>query len=294
MLSGLHGNESSGLKGFRVAEIENGRLIADLNHPLADKKLVLSATLEAPSEARGENPPGDINAEIFDTGPGMQARAGLTRTDFGRPSLRRQDESDDSIFYSRPRVVGHVDSTASSLLTLEYSRHIKPGMRILDLMAGSKSHLPPGCTAFGLGLNAEEMQANPNLHGYEVQDLNREFELPCGDNSFDAAVCSLSIEYLIDPWAVANDAARVLKPGAPLLLGFSNRWFPTKAAGFWPEMHEFERMGFVLDLFIESGEFVELRTVSYRGRPRPADDPYAGRMAHSDPVYVVSGRKRSG
>lgn len=292
MLPGLHGHQSSGLKAFRISELENGRLIADLNHPLADARLVLSATLKEASEARVQDSPRDVSAEVLDSGPGMQAR-GCTRTDFGKPPLRRKDETEDSKFYERPRFVDHIDSRASSLLTDEYSRYLKPGMNILDLMAGSKSHLPAGSSAFGLGLNAEEMQVNPDLHGYEIQNLNREFELRSSDNSFDAAVCSLSVEYLIDPWAVTNDAARVLKPGAPLLFGFSNRWFPTKAAGFWPEMHEFERMGFVLDLFLESGEFEELRTVSYRGRPRPADDPYAGRMAHSDPVYVVSGKKRA-
>jgi hypothetical protein len=81
----------------------------------------------------------------------------------------------------------------------------------------------------------------------------------------------------------------VLRPGGRLLVGFSNRWFPTKAVKLWTEMHEFERIGFVLDMFLETGAFCDLHTLSVRNWWRPEDDPHINETFTSDPVYLVSG-----
>jgi hypothetical protein len=50
----------------------------------------------------------------------------------------------------------------------------------------------------------------------------------------------------------------------------------------------------VLEYFAESGLFQGLETWSLRGLPRPADDKYADRLAHSDPVHGVWGYRVSG
>ena len=81
----------------------------------------------------------------------------------------------------------------------------------------------------------------------------------------------------------------MLKPGAPFVVSFSERWFPTKVIAVWQEMHPFERMGLVLDYFQRSESFDKLGTESLRGLPRPADDKYAAELAESDPIYVVWG-----
>jgi hypothetical protein len=72
---------------------------------------------------------------------------------------------------------------------------------------------------------------------------------------------------------------------------FSNRWFPPKAVRIWTELHDFERMGLVMEYFNQTGRFVDIETSSLRGMPRPYDDKYFPEMPYSDPVYAVWGRK---
>lgn len=64
-----------------------------------------------------------------------------------------------------------------------------------------------------------------------MQDLNRRPKpLPFADGSFDAVVCSLTIDYLTKPVTVTQELARLLRPGGLLAITFSNRLFITKAS----------------------------------------------------------------
>ncbi len=65
-----------------------------------------------------------------------------------------------------------------------------------------------------------------------------------------------------------------------------------KSIRLWEWLHEFERPGLVPDYFLESGLFRDLERWSLRGLPRPADDKYADRLTHSDPLYAVWGLRR--
>ena len=76
--------------------------------------------------------------------------------------------------------------------------------------------------------------------------------------------------------------ARVLAPGGIFIVTFSNRWFPPKAIQLWKELHPFERMGLVRELFSRAGGFERLETFSSQGWPRPDDDKYAGQMPFSE------------
>jgi ubiquinone/menaquinone biosynthesis C-methylase UbiE len=165
-------------------------------------------------------------------------------------------------------------------------------MQVLDLMSSWSSHLPQSAQRLevtGLGMNAEELDCNPQLQQRLVHDLNAQPVLPFADKRFDAVVCSLSVEYLTRPLEVMRELRRVLKPGAPAVMTFSDRWFPTKVIELWTELHPFERMGLVLEYFRRAGGFRELHSESMRGLPRPADDKYAGQLLHSDPVFAVWG-----
>ena len=90
-----------------------------------------------------------------------------------------------------------------------------------------------------------------------------------------------------------SGVARVLAPGGTLLIGLSNRWFPPKVTRLWTHLHEFERVGMVLEHLFRDGSFRDLGTLSVRGWPRPLEDRHSGRMRTSDPVYVISAVKRS-
>ena len=51
------------------------------------------------------------------------------------------------------------------------------------------------------------------------------------------------------------EVARVLKPDGRFIVTFSNRWFPPKAIRVWEMLHEYERIGLVLEYFLQSGAF---------------------------------------
>lgn len=280
----------------RIVALDDEAMTVDFNHPLAGCAAHVEATVVADLGEGAERGGrcNDIAQEITARGPGMQAEAATGPTDFvsGEP-FARLDPRDDALFYAAPRLVHHLDATCRARITGIYAGFLRPGMRVLDLMSSWVSHLPDDIPveATGVGLNAEELAANPRLRERVVQDLNREPRLPFDDAGFDAAFCTASVEYLIRPLEVFAELARVLKPDAPFVVSFSERWFPSKAIGLWSELHPFERMGLVLQLFRRSGVFKDLRTESLRGLPRPEDDAYADRMHESDPVYVVSGRR---
>jgi len=202
----------------------------------------------------------------------------------------RLDERADRLFYHSPRLVQHLDAQARAQVTGVYARFLQPGMRVLDLMSSWVSHLPDmALDVTGLGMNAEELRENPRLTGRTVHDLNEQPELPYPDAQFDAVVCTASVEYLVKPLEVFRAVRRVLKPGAPFVLTFSERWFPPKVIALWPMLHPFERLGLVLDTFTKSGAFRSLGSETARGWPRPEDDKYANQFAEADPLYAAWG-----
>src|SRR5206468_8610791 len=140
------------------------------------------------------------------------------------------DESDDRQFYELARKVVHIDDAAIAALGRLYGDVLPGGGRLLDLMSSWRSHLPPGLAAevVGLGLNAEEMADNPQLSRHVVHDINDTPRLPFVDEEFDGAMCAVSIQYVTHPLRLFREVRRVLRPGGPFVVSFSNRCFFTK------------------------------------------------------------------
>lgn len=279
---------------FRFLGADGERLRVDLNHPLARYPLNVEGQVLAKHGAQAEHGgrSHDIGYELTQDGPGMQVADPVVATDYyADEPYTRTDERADAFFYRQPRFVQHIDSTARARVSEIYARLFAPGAQVLDLMTSWVSHLPQDrdLMVTGLGLNAEELERNKHLSERLVQDLNADPRLSFSDKRFDAALCTVSVEYLVKPVEVFRKVARVLRPGAPFVLTFSERWFPPKVARIWIELHPFERMGLVLDYFRQAGGFTDLHTESTRGLPRPADDAYANQLLLSDPVYAVWG-----
>jgi SAM-dependent methyltransferase len=296
-LSGVSDFFVSDRRPFRCLANDGTSLVVDFNHPLAALPLTVEARVAEwlGTEAERGGRSTDIPQEITNNGPGMQAALPDRDTDFfsGQP-FARLDPRPDTQFYGEPRFVQHLDSAAIREIGAIYARELRPGMAVLDLMSSWVSHLPEDIADLrvtGLGLNRDELERNPRLAERVVHDLNAEPTLPFADGSFDAAICTVSVEYLIRPVEVFAEVARVLKRGAPFTVTFSDRWFPTKAIELWTELHPFERLGLVVDYFRKAGGYTGLATESLRGLPRPADDKYADQLAQSDPVFAVRGRR---
>ncbi|WDP92464.1 MAG: class I SAM-dependent methyltransferase [Desulfobacter sp.] len=295
MLRGVPGVFRENRLPSRVTNVCKGRMTIDLNHPLAREAIDLRldfSNRDTGTEERGGTCTDWLGLAL--DGPGMQV-GGIVlsgEATLGR-RFKRKDDAPDSLFYDIDRFVYHIDTMASRNLCLIYESLLSDGDRVLDLMSGWVSHLPEEIRfseVRGLGMNPNEMNDNPILTAADVHDLNEDPLLPYESGRFDAVVCSLSVEYLVRPDMVFKEVARVLRPGGRFVVGFSNRWFPQKAITVWEELHEFERVGLVLDWFKASECFTRLVTYSVRGYPRPADDKYFPGMVASDPVFVVTGK----
>lgn len=271
----------------RLLAAAEGLIRVDPNHPLAGREVRLEV---GPTEA--EPAPGLRMRDLFD-GPGLQhppadSAAAYLQLD----GFFRQDEASDARFYMQPRFAHHLDAVCRREISALYGRFLAPGHRVLDLMSSWVSHLPefpPDLHVAGLGMNRDELSANPRLKERVVKDLNERSQLPWGDGAFDLVVCTASIEYLLRPGEVMAEARRILKPGGTFVVTFSDRWFPSKAIRVWSELHPFERLGMVASLIWGAG-FVDVETETLRGLKRPEDDKYADQRAFSDPLFAAWGR----
>jgi hypothetical protein len=146
------------------------------------------------------------------------------------------DAEEDELFYEPLRLVNHIDDGAIAALTQFYRGVLPAGGVLLDLMSSWVSHLPRDVSyaeVIGHGMNTTELAANPRLSRWFVQNLNRDPQLALPEAGLDAAMICVSVQYLQQPVAVLREVLRVLRPGAPLVISFSNRCFWTKAVAIW-------------------------------------------------------------
>lgn len=207
-----------------------------------------------------------------------------TESQFSPEFFEREDESNDALFYTEPRMVVHIDDQAIAAVSKLFLDQIEPGSVVLDLMSSWRSHWPQGHPKeqlVGLGMNAAEMQANPDLDEYIVHDVNEEPVLPFEDETFDAVVITVSVQYLKHPVETFQEVGRVLQPGGLFIISFSNRMFPTKAVRIWRVSTDRGRMGLVAAYLEEAGNFL----VVHGDLANPETSP------PGDPLFFVTGRK---
>ncbi len=211
----------------------------------------------------------------------------MTESPFQPDDFVRLDASPDPEFYRMPRKVVHIDDAAIAAVK-QFVHEVFPANGVvLDLLSSWRSHWPPGLPAkrlVGLGLNAVEMADNPDLDDYVVHDVNADPHLPFADAMFDAAILSVSIQYLIKPVDVFQEVNRCLQPGGVFAVIFSNRMFPTKAVAIWRLLNDQQHTDLVATYFQLAGNFVDLA----------AQNRTPAVASYTDPVYVVMARKAAG
>lgn len=183
--------------------------------------------------------------------------------------LAPHDDAPATEFYTYSRMVHHIDENAVAELNKFYGDVLPAPViaegkqtdlpKVLDLASSWVSHIPlksgnvfPRNRVVGVGLNAQELKANPILSHYKVLDLDAQPDVSkalagaergkafeavqevvgkegaTAEPPFDAVVCNVSIDYLTRPLDVLYHTANVIKPGGWVYLAISNRCFPTK------------------------------------------------------------------
>jgi SAM-dependent methyltransferase len=213
-----------------------------------------------------------------------------------KPEQRQKlDAGNDLEFYNSPRFVTHVDEGFIDRLTSLYRERLTPNTRIFDMMSSWVSHLPDEMKfdrVEGHGLNSQELAKNPQFDRYFVQNLNQELQIPLADNSFDAVLNTVSVQYLQYPEAIFAEIYRILKPNGIAIVSFSNRMFYNKAIAAWREETEIGRVELVESYFRSVPGFSEPEVVCQQSNV-PDLLRLIG-MGGGDPFYAVIARKLAG
>ncbi len=219
-------------------------------------------------------------------------------------AFQRIDESADSQFYEQARLVTHIDDYAIAAVGAAYRKFLQPKGEYLDLMSSWVSHFPDDFEIgrlVGHGMNEEELRRNPRLAEFFVQDLNADPKLPLEDNRFDGVTICVSVQYLTQPVAVFGEIARVLKPGAPVIVTFSNRCFPTKAVRIWQSLGNHDH-GRLVALYCEQADgFDEAqlydmspqRTLAGVGPDEDLRRRITSGEIHTDPLFATVAPKKA-
>jgi SAM-dependent methyltransferase len=202
-------------------------------------------------------------------------------TEFPPGFFSRQDESDDSAFYSFDRFVTHIDDGAIEAVGELYDELGLTG-DVLDICSSWISHFSTRPARLTItGMNAAELAANEMADDWTVADLNVDPALPFPSGEFDAVTCCVSVDYLTRPLDVFAEVARVLRPGGVFVCTFSNRCFPTKAIRGWLANDERGRCAIVARYFELTAGLGD-PTIAHRN---PG--------ASTDPLYAVWARTAS-
>jgi SAM-dependent methyltransferase len=207
------------------------------------------------------------------------ARDGIMAPFQATASAAADPVSDPAFLREAP--FGRIDSAAIAAVTDLYREVLPPGGAILDVMSGWVSHLPPEAPyrrVVGIGIEQRALAENPFLDEWRVQNLNSNPILPFSTGEFDGATICAAIQHLARPGEVIREIARVLRPGAPLIVAFSNRCVATKPIACWCLLDEAGHLCLVAQHFAAAGNWADIRCLD---RTPPGG---------GQPLYAVIGR----
>lgn len=182
------------------------------------------------------------------------------------PAMTKLDPGDDRNFYAVPRMVKHVDDTFLAQVTELYRQRIPTEeAAVFDMCSSWVSHLPSErdySFVAAHGMNAAELAANRQLDQFFVRNLNKDRSpFPHEDNTFDAVLCCVSIQYMQYPEEVLAECLRILKPGGCVIITFSNRLFYQKAVAAWRDATGYARCQLVCSYLRNVKGYTEPETI---------------------------------
>ena len=202
---------------------------------------------------------------------------------------QKPDESDDSLFYSSPKFVYHLDSNFRKNLSELYEKEIENNSTVLDLMSSWDSYLPKNIKynkVIGHGLNKEELERNKAFDNYWIQNFNVNQKIPLENETIDFCLMVAAWQYLQYPEKIASEISRILNHGGKFIVAFSNRAFWHKAPNIWTYSNETERIEYVRKILIANG-FCEPRIIK-KFTKENSYLPFFNR----DPFYCVISEKK--
>ena len=176
---------------------------------------------------------------------------------------QKQDETDDSEFYSTPKFVYHLDKNFRQKLSELYEQEFENNCCVLDLMSSWDSYLPRNIKykkVIGHGLNKEELERNKAFDDYWIQNFNINQQIPLENETIDYCLMVAAWQYLQYPEKIAEEIARILNQNGKFIIAFSNRAFWHKAPNIWTYSSEKARIDYVRSILVTNG-FCEPRVI---------------------------------
>jgi hypothetical protein len=178
------------------------------------------------------------------------------------PSVESEADPFEEALFGNTLPFDQIDGAAIAAVTELYREALPPGGAILDVLSGWVPHLPPEAPfsrVVGIGSDKNALCENPFLDEWRVQDLNSNPFLPFPTGEFDGATICAAIQNLTRPGEVIREVARVLRPGAPLIITFSNRCQAGKAIACWCLLDETQHLCMIAQHFAEAGNWADIR-----------------------------------
>lgn len=180
---------------------------------------------------------------------------------------------------------------AAIAAVIQLHREVLPaGGAILDLASGWISHLPPEIPyqrVVGVGNEPRELAENPFLDEWRVQNLNHDPVLPFSAAEFDGAILCVSVQHFTRPSEVIRDVGRVLRPGAPLIVTFSNCCLPAPPIACWRLLDDTGHLCLIAQHFTTARNWSDIRCLDRTPPGGPA--PLYAVIGHSTGPAPLSG-----
>ncbi|CAM9972532.1 unnamed protein product, partial [Ectocarpus sp. 12 AP-2014] len=168
----------------------------------------------------------------------------------------RPDETEDEKAFATARMQPCLEGSPKEALVEHYARFLTEGAEVLEIGASVDSYLPEDLSfskVVGVGMNDEEMKANPRLTDTLVQNLNSKPELPYPADSFDFVLVPNSMEFFTDPRLVMREVYRVLKPKGLCMIPFTSQGaykeYEKKQINMWKTMNDAQHMWIIGSFF---------------------------------------------